>query len=205
MPARARSTPCRPARKVKESSRLMPESATLLRPGAPCRAGGGWVDMRRDHRRHQARGAPRCVAFTDRSEPEPTATLPDPPPDAGKVGAKRAWALKASVAAVVVIMMGVLADDRPAAGRRAPPRLRRVPGTSGGVGSVRPGEAGGDQKDLVIRPRARLTTKGDRLPGGANVWENMPRPDTAGSGGLWGCRRIVDGIPPRVSANPGPR
>jgi len=42
----------------------MPESATLSRPGAPCRAGGDWVDVRRDHRRHQARGAPRCMAFT---------------------------------------------------------------------------------------------------------------------------------------------
>ena len=46
--------------------------------------------------------------FTARSEPEPAATQPAPSPDAGKVGAKRAWALKASVAAVVVILVGVL-------------------------------------------------------------------------------------------------
>jgi hypothetical protein len=46
--------------------------------------------------------------FTARSEPEPAATQPAPSPDARKVGAKRAWALKASVAAAVVILVGVL-------------------------------------------------------------------------------------------------
>jgi len=46
--------------------------------------------------------------FTARAEPEPAATQPAPSPDAPKVGAKRAWALKASVAAVVVILVGVL-------------------------------------------------------------------------------------------------
>jgi hypothetical protein len=38
----------------------------------------------------------------------PTATQPAPSPDVRKVGAKRAWALKASVAAAVVILVGVL-------------------------------------------------------------------------------------------------
>jgi hypothetical protein len=46
--------------------------------------------------------------FTARAEPEPAATQPAPSPDARKVGAKRAWVLKASVAAVVVILVGVL-------------------------------------------------------------------------------------------------
>ena len=46
--------------------------------------------------------------FTARAEPEPAATQPAPSPDARKVGAKRAWALKASVAAAVVILVGVL-------------------------------------------------------------------------------------------------
>jgi hypothetical protein len=46
--------------------------------------------------------------FTARSETEPAATPPAPSPDARKAGAKRAWALKASVAAAVVILVGVL-------------------------------------------------------------------------------------------------
>ena len=46
--------------------------------------------------------------FTARSEPEPAATQPAPSADAGKVGAKRAWALKASVAAAAVVLLGVL-------------------------------------------------------------------------------------------------
>jgi len=50
-------------------------------------------------------GAPQESA---RSEPEPAATQPAPSPGAGKGAAKRAWALKASVAAVVVILVGVL-------------------------------------------------------------------------------------------------
>jgi len=39
--------------------------------------------------------------FTARAEPEPTATQPARSPDAPKVGAKRAWALKASAAAAL--------------------------------------------------------------------------------------------------------
>jgi hypothetical protein len=42
----------------------MPESATLSRPRGPRCAGEDWVDVCEDHRRRQARGAPRCVAFT---------------------------------------------------------------------------------------------------------------------------------------------
>jgi hypothetical protein len=44
--------------------------------------------------------------FRTRSEPAPTAARPAPSADAGKAGAKRAWALKASVAAAVVILVG---------------------------------------------------------------------------------------------------
>ena len=46
--------------------------------------------------------------FTARSASESAATQPAPSPGAGKGAAKRAWALKASVAAVVVILVGVL-------------------------------------------------------------------------------------------------
>jgi hypothetical protein len=46
--------------------------------------------------------------FRTRSEPAPTGARPAPSADAGKLGAKRVWTLKASVAAVVVILVGVL-------------------------------------------------------------------------------------------------
>jgi hypothetical protein len=46
--------------------------------------------------------------FRTQSEPAPTAARPAPSPGAGKVGAKRAWALKASVAAAAVVLLGVL-------------------------------------------------------------------------------------------------
>jgi hypothetical protein len=43
--------------------------------------------------------------FTARAEPEPAATQPAPSLDAPKVGAKRMWALKASVAAAAAVVL----------------------------------------------------------------------------------------------------
>jgi hypothetical protein len=43
--------------------------------------------------------------FTARAEPEPTATQPARSPDAPKIGAKRAWALKASAAAAAAVVL----------------------------------------------------------------------------------------------------